>query len=265
MLATLRTAFVAAASVLSVSASEWGGQDLWIYSSAWYGEQCSCMCADVCWHPTPYMIEHLVTARLFAVYNNATPTMTFMADGTPQLLAASSTCAKKPALFSKPAIDAVGRAKLIQYFPFEFTKNANAMWDATYAKPNQVVPLFDQPCAGAMEQEFLGAAVQIAKYIGTPAVFTNNIGKTIPKQDIVDAFAALGLDAVLVCRGDALFEVFTCWGKNEPFQYQSDAADQRFGPAMPIACPPGVVATGNCKNETVSITKFVIRNTTSIA
>ncbi|RHY29424.1 hypothetical protein DYB32_005148 [Aphanomyces invadans] len=260
---------VAATAVLSYEAvptevKEWGSQDLWIYSSSWYGEQCSCMCAALCWYPTPYMIDNLVAGRMFAVYNNATPQMMFLEDGRPSAPAAASVpCSKTPTTFSKEAIDRVGREALMKYFPYQFTKSATDMWDATAPNPSAVVPIFDQPCAGALEADYLNSAVQITKYIGTPRAITDNIGKVVKKKVIVDAFAALGLDAILQCRGDALYEVFTCWGKNKPFVYQQQPWEAQYGPATPIKCPPAVVATSNCYNDTVSITKFKIRNVTA--
>ncbi|EQC39747.1 hypothetical protein SDRG_03173 [Saprolegnia diclina VS20] len=236
----------------------WGSQDLWIYTSAWYPEQCSCMCASICYHPPPYIKTNLVTGRLYPIYKENVPQLSRLEDATAPRLA-HPACTRKPALFSGDAIRAVTRDKLIQYFPFDFNKDPANMWNPDAPAPINVIPMYDFPCSGMLETNYLRTAVQMAQYIGTPKLITDNINGTVTKPALVAAFKKKGLDVVLRCRDNALYEVFSCWTKNVPYPYQVDENDQSFAPAQPMQCPPAVVAQeGSCGN-TIRITKFVDR------
>ncbi|KDO33776.1 hypothetical protein SPRG_01656 [Saprolegnia parasitica CBS 223.65] len=235
----------------------WGSQDLWIYTSAWYPEQCSCMCASICYHPPPFLKTNLVTGRLYPIYKDNVPQLSRLEDKSAPILA---QCTRKPALFSGDAIRAVKRERLVQYFPFDFSKDPANMWNPDAPAPMNVIPMYDVPCSGMLETDYLRTAVQMAQYIGTPRLITDNINGTVTKPALVAAFKKTkGLDVVLRCRDNALYEVFSCWTKNVPYPYQVDENDQSFAPAQPIKCPPAVVAQESSCGDVIRITKFVDR------
>ncbi|OQR84928.1 hypothetical protein ACHHYP_12506 [Achlya hypogyna] len=236
----------------------WGSQDLWIYTSAWYAEQCSCMCASICYNPPVNIKTNLVTGRLYPIYNDNMPQLSALEDKASPVLA-HPDCTRKPALFSAAAINAVGRNNLVTYFPFDFNKDPANMWNPAAPTPAKVIPMYNFPCSGMLETDYLRAAVSMAQYIGTPKIITDNINGTVSKSALVSAFKKKGLDVVLRCRDEALYEVFSCWSKNLPYSYQVEEDDQCYAPAQPIKCPAAVIKEeGNCGNQ-IKITKFVDR------
>ncbi|OQS06951.1 hypothetical protein THRCLA_01024 [Thraustotheca clavata] len=236
----------------------WGSQDLWIYTSAWYGEQCSCMCAAICYYPPDYIKTNLVTGRLYPIYKDNLPQLSKLEDEKAPVLA-HPECTRKAARFSGAAINAVGRDDLIKYFPFDFNKDPKNMWNPDAPNPANVIPMYNFPCSGMLETDYLRSAVEMAKYIGTPKIISDNINGTVAKADLVAAFKTKGLNVVLRCRGEGLYEVFSCWSKNLPYPYQVEENDQSYAPAQPIKCPPAVIAEeGNCP-DTIKITQLVQR------
>ncbi|RHY43130.1 hypothetical protein DYB38_012008, partial [Aphanomyces astaci] len=100
------------------------------------------------------MINNLVAGRMFSALNNATPQMQLLEDkGHPQA-APSVPCSKTPTMFLEDAIDSIYWSLLIKFFPFDLTKSAPDLWDASEMTPSSVVPIFDQSCAGVLEAAY---------------------------------------------------------------------------------------------------------------
>ncbi|OQR89985.1 hypothetical protein THRCLA_09486, partial [Thraustotheca clavata] len=233
--------FAAAAVVAAADIDHWGVQDIWVHTSTWTAAHCQCFCEKLCSHPTEYLKKNLVSSTLVPRFKNGT-------------IPACDTISPR---FSPNAIRAVGQTNLVNYYPLAMSRDLEHMWDPNSAEPRYDVGSFGYPCGGLHETAYLKTIVQLAKFIKTPAIIPNNIGKNISTQSIRDAFKKdQKLDAVLVCSGGAFADVLTCWSKSVPYLYQTEQGDQEIAPMKPVACPPAIKAFDTCTGKLTHIYDF---------
>ncbi|EQC29096.1 hypothetical protein SDRG_13126, partial [Saprolegnia diclina VS20] len=242
MIALALAVVASAAFVQAETIANWGVQDYWVHTSTWTPEHCQCFCERLCSHPTEFLKRNLVSSGL--VPRNKDWTI--------------PRCDAPINLFSPDAIRAAGRDNLVQYFPLTMTRDLDHMWDPNATDPIMDVTSFGYPCGGLHEAAYLKTVVQVAKFIKTPALLPNSIGKNISTKAIRDAFKKeQKLDVVLLCTNGAFADVITCWTKSKPLIYQQAHDDQEIAPLLPVTCPPAIKALDTCTGKTSYIYDFI--------
>lgn len=77
--------------------------------------------------------------------------------------------------------------------------------------------------------------------LGTPALVTSNVGKTIPAADIRNAFGGASYVSLQCSGGNMLTGAFTCWNQ------QSDL------PTVQVPCTGDVQGEDTCTSSDVTI------------
>jgi ribonuclease T2 len=96
-------------------------------------------------------------------------------------------------------------------------------------------------CSGLPQQTYYQTAINVLLTLGTPAIISNNVGKTVSASDIRAAFGGSSWVALQCADGNQLSGAFTCWNQ---------AGDV---PTVQVACVGEVAAEDTCTSSEVTI------------
>ncbi|KDO18534.1 hypothetical protein SPRG_16136 [Saprolegnia parasitica CBS 223.65] len=243
LVATLSALAAIAAAYPSLRAmpnpSAFGDQDVWVFSRVWYPEICATTPGKaLCATPPSYLGNHLVAGDLMPAYK----------DGSTQ----TGLCRYEYGTFRPANIAKVGQDKLAQYWPSPEATDASAMWSGGF---DGNTPEYAWTCGGLHQGAYLQKIVDLTIALGTPSILSDHVGEAVDTAALREALTtASGAAPVLICHGDDLARVVTCYGKEHPDLHST--SDPSYGPTDAIACPPAWQKQDSCTGKTVHVTSF---------
>lgn len=100
-------------------------------------------------------------------------------------------------------------------------------------------------CSNLSQYDYIEQAIKALQIQGTPAIISNNVGKSVSKADVQNGFGGKTWVSLQCQSGKYLSEVRTCWAK-----------DSSSRPTKQIECPSSVTNSDTCSQSTLIIESF---------
>jgi ribonuclease T2 len=197
---------------------------MYVFAYSWSPGFCNTQSNDPgCASPDAYWGNHFTIHGLWPQYTTS---------GYP---AACTTEA-----FDPSAPQSIGLSTMEQYWPnvqaAEGASNYDDFWSHEWSKHGT--------CSGLPQTEYFNTTVNLLRSFGTPAIFTQNVGKSVSADDLRDALGGATM-ASLLCSNGQLTGAYTCWSQTNGL------------PQKQTTCPASVQSEDTCKgSSTVLVVGF---------
>jgi len=198
--------------------------DIYLLSQSWQPEFCYGTTYPGCKEPETYWKTHFTLHGLW-------PENT---DGSyPQ----SCTSEK----FNTNIPNQIGWDTMTTYWPnVKATETSSAyddFWEHEWSKHGT--------CSNLSQYDYFDKSIKTLQALGTPAIISNNVGKTVSKTDIQNGFGGKTWVNLQCKSGKYLSEARTCWAK-----------DSNSNPTKQIECSSAVLKSDSCSSSSIIIESF---------
>lgn len=200
-----------------------GDPTMYVFAYSWTPGFCNTQSNDPgCESPEAYWGSHFTVHGLWPQYT----TTGYPAD-----------CTTEP--FDPKSPEAVGITNMEKYWPnvqaAEGSSDYDDFWTHEWTKHGT--------CSGLKQTDYFNTTMSLAMTFGTPSIFTDNVGKSVPANDLRSALGG-ATKASLICSNGQLTGAYTCWSQVNGY------------PTVQATCPSSVQSEDTCTSSSVLVVGF---------